>query len=48
MGNVFHAVFGTIGHSIFYSVIGLQADSGVLFETPFAFLTPLFWFLPIN
>lgn len=31
MGNVVHAVVGIIGLSVFYSFIGLQTDSGVLF-----------------
>lgn len=32
MGNVVHTEFGIIGLSVFSSFIGLQTDSGVLFE----------------
>lgn len=32
MGNVVPTEFGVIGLSVFTSIIGLQTDSGVLFE----------------
>lgn len=32
MGSVVHTEFGIIGLSVFSSFIGLQTDSGVVFE----------------